>query len=590
MKKQSNLSRLMQYAGGHKYLTYASWALSALSALCALVPFIYIWRIIKEVLEVAPNFESASNLTHYGIMAVVFAILSVFIYICGLLCSHLSAFRIAANMRRDCMQHIVKLPLGTAESIGSGKLRKIVTDSSAATETYLAHRLPDKAGAIATPIGLLVMLLTFDWRLGILSLVPVILGFLIMTRMTGSRMEQKMKEYQNALADMSNEAVEYVRGVPVVKTFGQTVFSFKRFKGSIDNYEKWAIAYTKDLRLPMMFYTTAINAVFAFLIAGGIIFTRSGVTNELLLNLLFYVIITPVIATTLTKIMFMSEDGMIVNDAIQRVDSVLNAPALSVSARAKNPRDNSVVLENVSYSYDGTKDAIHNISLNIKSGQTVAFVGPSGGGKTTLANLISRFFDAQKGKVLIGGVDIKEIKKDDLMNMVSFVFQDSRLIKTSILENVKMAKPNASRQEIIEALKAAQCEDIIKKLSNGVDTVIGAKGVYLSGGEQQRIAIARAMLKNAPILVLDEATAFADPDNEVLVQKAFAAMSKNKTVIMVAHRLTTVQNADCIYVLKDGEIEESGNHTELLKKDGLYSKMWNEYQTSVNWKVGVSND
>lgn len=590
MKKQSNLSRLMQYAGGHKYLTYASWALSALSALCALVPFIYIWRIIKEVLEVAPNFESARNLTHYGIMAVVFAILSVFIYICGLLCSHLSAFRIAANMRRDCMQHIVKLPLGTAESIGSGKLRKIVTDSSAATETYLAHRLPDKAGAIATPIGLLVMLLTFDWRLGILSLVPVILGFLIMTRMTGSRMEQKMKEYQNALADMSNEAVEYVRGVPVVKTFGQTVFSFKRFKGSIDNYEKWVIAYTKDLRLPMMFYTTAINAVFAFLIAGGIIFTRSGVTNELLLNLLFYVIITPVIATTLTKIMFMSEDGMIVNDAIQRVDSVLNAPALSISARAKNPRDNSVVLENVSYSYDGTKDAIHNISLNIKSGQTVAFVGPSGGGKTTLANLISRFFDAQKGKVLIGGVDIKEIKKDDLMNMVSFVFQDSRLIKTSILENVKMAKPNASRQEIIEALKAAQCEDIIKKLSNGVDTVIGAKGVYLSGGEQQRIAIARAMLKNAPILVLDEATAFADPDNEVLVQKAFAAMSKNKTVIMVAHRLTTVQNADCIYVLKDGEIEESGNHTELLKKDGLYSKMWNEYQTSVNWKVGVSND
>ena len=590
MKKQSNLSRLMQYAGGHKYLTYASWVLSALSALCALVPFIYIWRIIKEVLEAAPNFGSAGNLTHYGIMAVVFAIVSVFIYICGLMCSHLSAFRIAANMRRDCMRHIVKLPLGTAESIGSGKLRKIVTDSSAATETYLAHRLPDKAGAIATPIGLLVMLFIFDWRLGILSLVPVILGFLIMTKMTGSRMEQKMKEYQNALADMSNEAVEYIRGVPVVKTFGQTVFSFKRFKGSIDNYEKWVIAYTKGLRMPMMCYTTAINAVFAFLIAGGIIFTHNGVTNELLLNLLFYVIITPVIATTLTKIMFMSEDSMIVNDAIQRVDSILNAPPLSDGTRTKNPHDNSVVLENVSYSYDGIKDAIHDISLNIKSGQTIAFVGPSGGGKTTLANLISRFFDPQKGKVLIGGIDIKEIKKDNLMNMVSFVFQDSRLIKTSILENVKMAKPNASRQEIMEALKAAQCEDIIKKLPNGVDTVIGTKGVYLSGGEQQRIAIARAMLKNAPILVLDEATAFADPDNEVLVQKAFSSMSKNKTVIMVAHRLTTVQNADCIYVLKDGKIEESGNHIELLQKDGLYSRMWNEYQTSVNWKVGVSND
>ena len=563
MKKQSNLSRLMQYAGGHKYLTYASWV---------------------------PNFENAESLTHYGVMAVVFAILSVLIYIGGLMCSHLSAFRIAANMRRDCMAHIVKLPLGTAESIGSGKLRKIVTDSSAATETYLAHRLPDKAGAIATPVGLLAMLFIFDWRLGLLSLIPVILGFAIMTKMTGKRMEQKMKEYQDALADMSNEAVEYVRGVPVVKTFGQTVFSFKRFKNSIDRYEKWVIAYTKALRMPMMIYTTAINAVFAFLIAGGIIFSRGGVTNELLLNLLFYVIITPVIATTLTKMMFMSEDSMIVNDAIQRVDSVLNAPVLSVSARPKNPCDNSVVLENVSYSYDGTKDAIHNISLSIKSGQTVAFVGPSGGGKTTLANLISRFFDAGKGKMLIGGVDIREIKKEDLMNMVSFVFQDSRLIKTSILENVKMAKPSASRQEVIKALKAAQCEDIIKKLPNGVDTIIGTKGVYLSGGEQQRIAIARAMLKNSPILVLDEATAFADPDNEVLVQKAFAAMSKNKTVIMVAHRLTTVQNADCIYVLKDGEIEENGNHTELMQKDGLYSRMWNEYQTSVNWKVGVKND
>ena len=590
MKKQSNLSRLMQYAGGYKYLTYASWALSALSALCALVPFIYIWQIIKEVLESAPDFKNAVNLTHYGWMAVIFALLSVFIYICGLMCSHLSAFRIAANMRRDCMRHIVKLPLGTAESIGSGKLRKIVTDSSAATETYLAHRLPDKAGAIVTPVGLLAMLFIFDWRLGLLSLIPVILGFLIMTKMTGKGMEQKMKEYQDALADMSNEAVEYVRGIPVVKTFGQTVFSFKRFKNSIDRYEKWVIAYTKALRMPMMFYTTAINAVFAFLIAGGMILACGGITNELLLNLLFYVIITPVIATTLTKIMFMSEDGMIVNDAIQRIDSVLNAPALSVSMRTKNPRDNSVVLENVSYSYDGKKDALHNISLHIKPCQTVAFVGPSGSGKTTLANLISRFFDAQKGRVLIGGVDIKEIKKEDLMNMVSYVFQDSRLVKTSILENVKMAKPGASREEVIQALKSAQCEDIIKKFPNGVDTVIGAKGIYLSGGEQQRIAIARAMLKNAPILVLDEATAFADPDNEVLVQKAFAVMSENKTVIMVAHRLTTVQNADCIYVLKDGEIEESGNHAELMQNDGLYSRMWNEYQTSVHWKVGVSND
>lgn len=589
MKKQSDLSRLMQYAGGHRYLTYSSWILSVLSALSALVPFIYIWRIIKEVLEAAPDFSSEHDLTYYGWMAVLFAVLSVLIYISALMCSHLSAFRVAANMRRDCMRHIVKLPLGTAESFGSGKLRKIVMDSSAATETYLAHRLPDKAGAIATPVGLLALLFIFDWRLGILSLIPVALGFLIMTKMTGARMEQKMKEYQDSLADMSNEAVEYVRGIPVVKTFGQTVFSFKRFKSSIDRYEKWVIAYTKDLRMPMMVYTTAINAVFAFLIAGGIVLTRSGVTNELLLNLLFYVIITPVISTTLTKIMFMSEDSMIVSDAIKRIDSVLEAVQLPETEKARDPQDNSVMLENVSYSYDGAKDALHNISLKIEPGQTAAFVGPSGGGKTTLANLISRFFDTQSGSVCIGGVDIKEIKKEALMNMVSFVFQDSRLIKTSVLENVRMAKPGASRQEVMQALKAAQCEDIIRKLPDGIDTVIGAKGVYLSGGEQQRIAIARAMLKNAPILILDEATAFADPDNEVLVQKAFTKMAENKTVIMIAHRLTTVQNADRIYVLKDGQIEESGNHDELLKNGGLYSRMWNDYQTSVDWKVGAAN-
>ncbi len=575
----------MRYAGGHKYLTYSSWVLSALGALLALVPFIYIWRIIREVLNTEPNFGGAENLTRYGWTAVIFAAVSMIVYIGALMCSHLSAFRAAANMRRDCMEHIAKLPLGEAERIGSGKLRKIVLDSSAATEAYLAHRLPDKAGATATPMGLLALLLIFDWRLGLLSLIPVGLGFLIMAKMTGRDMEQSMKEYQDALADMSNEAVEYVRGVPVVKTFGQTIFSFKRFKGAIDHYEKWAIDYTLKLRMPMMLYTTAINAVFAFLIAGGIVLGRGGVTAELLLNLLFYVIITPVISTTLTKIMFMSEDAMIVNDAIQRVDSVLNLKPMTEAAKPKKPRDNSVVLENVCYSYDGVKDAVHDLSLTIKPGQTAAFVGPSGGGKTTAASIISRFFDPRSGRVLIGGVDIMDIEKEELMDTVSFVFQNSRLIKASILENVRMARPSATRREVSEALRAAMCEDIYKKLPDGIDTVIGTKGVYLSGGEQQRIAIARAILKDAPIIILDEATAFADPDNEVLVQKAFAQMAKNKTVIMVAHRLTTVQNADRIYVLKDGEIDESGTHGELLEKGGLYKKMWDEYQTSVDWRV-----
>lgn len=585
MKKQSNLSRLMSYAGGHKILTYLSWALSVISALLALIPFWYIWRIIRDILEVSPDYSQAVNVTQYGWSAVLFAIISIVVYIAALLCSHLSAFRVAANIRKELMRHITALPLGVTEKYGSGKLRRIVNTSSTATETYLAHRLPDKAGAIATPIGLLVLLLVFDWRLGLLSLVPVVLGFLIMMKMTGKNMEQKLKEYQNALSDMSNEAVEYVRGVPVVKTFGQTIFSFKRFKATIDNYEKWVIAYTKALRLPMMFYTTAINGVFAFLIAGGIIFTRNGVTNELLLNLIFYIIITPVIGTTLTKIMFMSEDSMIVADAISRIDDILNEQPLSEEEKNNVPADNSITLEHVSYSYDGKKNALNDVSLSIKPGQTIALIGPSGGGKTTLANLVTRFFDPQKGRVLIGNIDIRLIPKKTLMNQVSFVFQHSRLIKASILENVRMAKPEATREEVLEALKSAQCLDIIEKLPDGIDTVVGTNGVYLSGGEQQRISIARAILKNAPILILDEATAFADPDNEVRVQQALSALSKGKTVIMIAHRLSSITDTDCIYVLQNGQIAESGTHSQLLEKNGLFTNMWKNYSQSTEWKI-----
>lgn len=585
MKKQSNLSRLLSYAGGHKYFTYASWVLSGISALTALVPFWYIWKIINEVLEVSPNFGSAQNLTHYGIMAMAYAIISYLIYIGALLCSHLAAFRIAANMRIDITEHIAKLPIGFTDSFGSGKLRKIINDSTAATETYLAHQLPDKYAAMATPVGLLALLLVFDWRLGLLSLVPVAVGFAVMSAMTGKRMEEKMRQYGNALAAMSNEAVEYVRGIPVVKTFGQSVFSFKKFKATIDEYKKWVLAYTKDMRLPMMLYTAAINGVFAFLILGAFWFTNGTVTSEFFVNLLFYIIITPVISVTLTKIMYMSEEGMVIGDAIERIDSVLNAEPMSVGNNPQNPKDASVELENVHFSYDGKKEAVSGISLKIKGGQTVAFVGPSGGGKSTLASLISRFFDVNSGSIKIGGVDVRDIPKDELMNTVSFVFQNSKLIKASILDNVKMGKPNATDEEVLNALKSAQCMDIIEKFPDGVNTVIGSRGVYLSGGEMQRIAIARAVLKNAPIIILDEATAFADPDNEVKVQTAFAKLSEGKTVIMIAHRLSTVRNADCIYVISDGKIAEYGNRAELIEKKGMFYKMQNDYQSSVSWKV-----
>ena len=585
MKKPSNLQRLLGYAGKHKYLTYASWILSALSALLALVPYWYIWQVIREALSVAPDFGQAQNLVRNGWMAVLVAVAAVLVYIAALMCSHMGAFRIATNLRLAAMEHIVRLPLGAAEQFGSGRLRKIVNESSAATETYLAHQLPDRAGAIATPCGLLVLLLVFDWRLGLLSLVPVSLAFLVMMLMTGARMRQKMKEYQNALDDMSNEAVEYVRGIPVVKTFGQTIFSFKKFKDSIDRYRVWVIAYTKELRLPMMLYTAAVNGVFVFLIAGALLLTRGGVTPEFLLNLMFYIIITPIISVTLTRIMFQSENAMIVDDALQRIDSVLNLLPLKEASHPRHPKDGSVELSHIQFSYDGENEVLKGISLKIPAGQKAAFVGPSGGGKTTLANVIARFFDPQGGSVKIGGVDVRDIPKEELMNTVSFVFQNSRLIKASILDNVRLGRPDATREEVLSALHNAQCDDILEKLPRGMDTVVGTKGVYLSGGEQQRIAIARVMLKNAPILILDEATAFADPDNESRVQAAFSRLSQGKTVIMIAHRLSTVANADQIYVIQEGKIAEQGTSRELLEQNGLFRRMWDNYQTSVQWKV-----
>ncbi|MEE0523373.1 MAG: ABC transporter ATP-binding protein [Lachnospira sp.] len=585
MKKQSDLSRLLGYAGKRKYFSYASWVLVALSALVALAPFYFIFNIIKEVIETTPDFGNSKNLIFNGWMAVLFAVIGYLLYIAALMCSHMAAFRVATNMRKDVLSHLVKLPLGYVEEAGSGRLRKIINDSTAASETYLAHQLPDKAVAVATPIGLIALLFIFDWKLGILSLIPVVLAFLIMASMTGKKMAQKMKEYQNSLDAMSNEAVEYVRGIPVVKTFGQTVFSFKRFKATIDNYEKWVISYTKDLRIPMMLYTAAINSVFVFLIVAALIFTKNGVTNEFLLNLIFYIIITPVISLTLTKMMYQSENAMIVADALQRVDTILDAEQLPEAVNGKKPADSSIEFRNVSYSYDGVKNAVENVSLNIHSGSTVAFVGPSGSGKSTMANLISRFFDVSEGQVLVGGVDVRNIKKEILMDNVSFVFQNSHLIKGTILDNVRMARPQASKEEVMNALEKSQCMDIVKKLPNGVDTVVGTNGVYLSGGEQQRIAIARVMLKNSPIVILDEATAFADPDNEVMVQKAFSELAKDRTVIMIAHRLSTVAGADRIYVLKDGKIEEYGKYNELINNGGMFSKMWNDYRHSVDWKV-----
>ena len=585
MKKSSDLSRLLGYAGGRRVLTYLSWVLSAVSALVALVPFWYIWRILKEVLETAPDFAAAIHIVPWGWRAVGFAVLSVLLYIAGLMCSHLAAFRIATNLRLALTEHIARLPLGQIQVSGSGKLRRTIADTAGAAETFLAHQLPDQYRAMATVAGLLVLLLAFDWRLGLLSLLPVALGFACMSTMTGKSMQEKMTEYQNALADMSNQAVEYVRGIPVVKTFGQTVFSFKKFKDTIDNYQRWTIAYTKQLRGPMTAYTLAVNSVFVFLIVGGFWLSGKGVTAALLLDLLFYIIITPVISLTLSKLMLMSENTMLVTDALKRIDAVLTAPALSRPEQPQSPKDSAVTFDHVTFSYDGTKNALEDISLTIGAGETAALVGPSGGGKSTLASLAARFFDPTSGAVSIGGVNVKDMDPGQLMNTVSFVLQNSHLIKASILDNVRLGRPDASETQVMAALEQAQCMDIIEKFPQGVHTVIGSQGVYLSGGEMQRIAIARAILKDAPVLILDEATAFADPDNERKVQAALTRLAQGRTVLMIAHRLSTVTGADKIFVLEEGRLVQQGSFAQLSQSPGLFGRMWNEYQQSVAWNV-----
>lgn len=573
-----------QYAGGHKKLITLGRCIAAISAIMTIIPFYDLWKIIR----IAVNGEDTDDISFYAWQAVLLTVGALLVYITALLCTHIAAFRIQANMRSALMRKIITLPLGVFDEDGTGKIRRIVNDSTAATETYIAHNLPDKVVAAITPVGLIVLILAFNWKIGLICMIPAVLGFVCMMSMMGKDMQEKMKEYQNSLETMSSEANEYVRGIPVVKTFGQTIFSFKRFKAAIDSYGKWTTDYTMHLRFPMMGFMTCINAVFIFIVIAAYLFTRDGVLNSDILDIMYYIIVTPLVTVTLTKIAYSGEAEMTLIDAMKRVEGIMQMEPLEESGKAENVKDNSIELDRVTYRYkDATRDALSNVSLNIKQGEHVAFVGPSGSGKTTLAELIVRFFDVTSGEIKVGGVNIKDLPQKKLMDMVSFVFQDSRLIKDSIFENVKMSKPNASREEVMKALEKAQCMDIINKLPNGIDTVIGEKGTYLSGGEQQRITIARAVLKDSPILILDEATAFADPDNEAKVQAAFEELSKDKTLIMIAHRLSTVVNADKIFVLDDGKLVESGKHEELMANNGLYRRLFDEYSKSIDWKVAV---
>ncbi len=582
--KYDHMKLIREYAGGHKNLITLGRCLAAVSAVMTLIPYYELWKIIR----CAVDGEDTEMIRVYAWSAVGMIVGALLVYILALLCTHLAAFRVQANMRSALMHRIITLPLGVFDEDGTGKIRRIVNDSTAATETYIAHNLCDKTVAAITPVGLLVLVLAFNWKIGLLCMIPAVIGFACMMSMMGKGMQEKMKEYQDALETMSSEATEYVRGVPVVKTFGQTVHSFKRFKECIDGFGKWTTQYTMMLRFPMTGFMTCINAIFAFIVIAAFVITKNGVDNAAILNIMYYIIVTPLVTVALTKIAYSGEAEMTLIDALKRVERVMEIEPLAERKTDKKPEDHGIELKNVSYRYkDATRDAVSDVSLSIRQGEHIALVGPSGSGKTTLAELMVRFFDVTDGEILIGGVNVKEIPSAELMKRVSFVFQDSRLIKKSIFENVRMSKPDASEKEVLEALEKAQCMDIIEKLPNGIHTVIGEKGTYLSGGEQQRITIARAVLKDAPILILDEATAFADPDNEAKVQAAFEELSKDRTLIMIAHRLSTVMNADRIFVMDDGQCTESGTHEELMRQKGLYRRMFDEYSRSIECKVGA---
>lgn len=583
-EKFDHMKLIGQYAGGHKKLILLGRIIAAISAVMGLIPFYDLWKIIR----IAVNGENTDDISFYAWQAVLLTVGALLVYIAALLCTHIAAFRVQANMRSSLMRRIITLPLGIFDEDGTGKIRRIVNDSTAATETFIAHNIPDRVVAAVTPVGLIVLIFAFNWKIGLICMIPALIGFAAMMSMMGKGMQEKMKEYQNSLETMSSEATEYVRGIPVVKTFGQTVNSFKRFKASIDSYGKWTTDYTLMLRKPMMGFMTCINAIFLFVVLAAFIITRDGITNADILDVMYYIIVTPLVTVALTKVAYSGEAEMTLIDALKRVDSIIELNPLKDGKGGNEPKGFGMELDKVTYRYkDAARDAVSNVSMEIKQGQHIALVGPSGSGKTTLAELMVRFFDVTSGEIKIGGVNIKDIPQDKLMKMVSFVFQDSRLIKTSIFENVRMARPDATKEEVLNALKKAQCMDIIEKLPGGVDTVIGEKGTYLSGGEQQRITIARAVLKDAPILILDEATAFADPDNETKVQAAFAELSKNKMLIMIAHRLSTVVDADRIFVMDDGKLVESGNHEELMNGNGLYRQMFDEYTRSIEWKVGA---
>ena len=587
-QNKNKFIRLLNYSGNYKYLSILGMILSALSAICLLIPFIYIWEVVNALLSVAPNFSQAQNLDIYTFNAFAFAIAGIVLNFFGLMGTHLSAFKNEKNMKDTAINHLLKLPLGYFSNHTSGGLRKVIDFSTSKTETFLAHQLFDLTGAIVTPIAFLVLLFSFDWLLGLICLIPIILCFIFMYPMFSSESQNIMVQYQNYLEKMNSEAVEYVRGIPVTKAFQQSVYSFKNFIDAIKNYARFSANYSLSTQPPMTAFTVSINGFFALLIPAGILLAGSVVDKKFLADFMFYVIFTPICAVMMNKIMTVSQDWMLASHALEGIEEILAENPLVETDNPQRPKNHSIEFEGVYFDYkktSGDEHILNDINLKIDENETVALVGPSGGGKTTIASLIPRFWDVDEGSIKVGEIDVRNISTKDLMENISFVFQNTTLFKDSIYNNVAIGREGASREDVKNALSLAQCDDIIDELPDGIDTIIGTDGTYLSGGQKQRISLARAILKDAPIIILDEATALADPENEYMIQKAISEITKDKTVIMIAHRLSTVKNADKIYVVENGRIAEEGNHDSLVENQGIYSRMWDEFNQSIQWKV-----
>lgn len=587
-QNKNKFIRLLNYSGNYKYLTIVGMFLSALSAICLLVPFVYIWNVVNALLAVAPDFTKAQNLDVYAINAFTFAVLGIILNFFGLMGTHLSAFKNEKNMKDAAIKHLLKLPLGYFSNHTSGGLRKIIDYSTAKTEIFLAHQLFDLTGAIMTPIVFLILLFSFDWRLGLICLIPIILCFVFMYPMFSKESRNSMEKYEKYLEEMNGEAVEYVRGIPVTKAFQQSIYSFKNFINAIKNYGKFSAEYSMSTHIPMTAFTVSINGFFALLIPAGILLAGSVVDVKFFANFMFYIIFTPICAVMMMKIMTVSQDWMLASCALDSIEAILNENPLVDPINPQKPKNHSIKFEGVYFDYenaDGDEHILNDVNLKINENETVALVGPSGGGKTTIASLIPRFWDVNQGSIKVGDVDVRDISTKELMKNISFVFQNTTLFKDSIYNNVAIGRKGASRDDVKKALSLTQCDDIIDELPGGINTVIGSEGTYLSGGQQQRIALARAVLKDAPIIILDEATALADPENEYLIQKAISEITKDKTVIMIAHRLSSVKNVDKIYVVENGRIVEEGNHHTLIDSGGIYSRMWDEFNQSIQWKV-----